>query len=87
MFRLVVGERLDVAAMRGDDDQSSAIAVVDSSSSFSPRGLLLGGRGIDGNAVQASPELLLLGAVEPTPSTATHAHRVGGDSASAWVSV
>ena len=79
MFRLVVGERLDVAAMRGEDDQSSAIAVVEQLQQLlALTGLLLGGRGIDGNAVQASPEVLLLVAVEPTPSTATHAHRVGG---------
>jgi hypothetical protein len=67
VFRLVVGERLDVASVRGDDDQSSAIAVVEQLQQLlAATGLLLGRRGIDGNAVQACPEPLLLGAVEPT---------------------
>ena len=78
MVRLVVGEWLDVAAVRGEDDQSLAMAVIEQLQELlAPPRLLLGGGRIDRNTVQASAELAFLFAIEPSASTATHADGVG----------
>jgi hypothetical protein len=78
MFRLVIGERLDVPAVRSDDDQASVVAiVVEQLQEFlALEGLLLGGCRIDRHAVQEASELLLLGAADPSSSTAAHSNRV-----------